>query len=97
MAAGISRGQVTEIYGPPGVGKTALAYVTDSFLVILTILFASILPVLMPGAGKLLKRCLEPVHRYALALYTLEEQSFGLVSVAFLSLSLDHTLKVGQA
>jgi len=27
---GISRGRVTEIYGPPGVGKTTLGYV-DSF------------------------------------------------------------------
>lgn len=23
---GVSRGQVTEIYGPPGVGKTAMGY-----------------------------------------------------------------------
>ena len=26
---GISRGKVTEVYGPPGVGKTALGYVGE--------------------------------------------------------------------
>jgi hypothetical protein len=25
---GVSRGKVTEVYGPPGVGKTALGYVS---------------------------------------------------------------------
>ena len=28
---GISRGKVTEIWGPPGVGKTALGYVRKSW------------------------------------------------------------------
>ena len=27
IPGGISRGEVTEVYGPPGVGKTAIAYV----------------------------------------------------------------------
>jgi len=30
VCGGVSRGQVTEIHGPPGVGKTAFGYV-DSF------------------------------------------------------------------
>lgn len=29
---GVSRGKVTEIYGPPGVGKTALGLVIPSFI-----------------------------------------------------------------
>lgn len=29
--SGIPRGSITEIYGPPGVGKTAFSYVSSSF------------------------------------------------------------------
>ena len=32
VEGGVLRGHVTEIYGPPGVGKTAFGYVDASFL-----------------------------------------------------------------
>lgn len=38
-AGGLSRGQVTEVYGPPGVGKTTFAYVLEiSLLTFITVL-----------------------------------------------------------
>jgi predicted ATP-dependent serine protease len=39
---GVSRGKVTEIYGPPGVGKTALWYATSHRVDMVTILTGNV-------------------------------------------------------
>lgn len=39
---GVSRGQVTEIYGPPGVGKTAIGYVGICKVEVLSLIAATV-------------------------------------------------------
>lgn len=39
---GLPRGEITEIYGPPGIGKTTFAYDDGSYLMNVTLLICAI-------------------------------------------------------